>query len=93
MTYATETVIVRKLYLFVCNDTTPRSETVVDVTKWKLSVVRLLSSCKNVLYNFFIFSFFSQDNILLDVYCLLALMVGFRIISFLFLLRRSYKEQ
>ena len=30
---------------------------------------------------------------LLDIYCLIALLVGFRIISFLFLLRRAYKEQ
>ncbi|KAK2570404.1 Protein white [Acropora cervicornis] len=36
---------------------------------------------------------FKEDNMLLDIYCLLALLVGFRIISFLFLLRRAYKEQ
>jgi len=36
---------------------------------------------------------FNADNIWLDLYCLIALMVGFRIISFLFLLRRAYKEQ
>lgn len=36
---------------------------------------------------------FKEDNLLFDVYCLVALMVGFRLISFLFLLRRSYKQQ
>ncbi|RMX58452.1 hypothetical protein pdam_00022053 [Pocillopora damicornis] len=36
---------------------------------------------------------FKEDNLLFDVYCLIALMVGFRVLSFLFLLRRSYKQQ
>ncbi|XP_078378564.1 protein white-like isoform X2 [Oculina patagonica] len=36
---------------------------------------------------------FKEDNMLFDIYCLIALMVGFRFISFLFLLRRAYKEQ
>lgn len=39
------------------------------------------------------FAGFDEDNLLFDIYCLIALMVGFRIISFLFLLRRAYKEQ
>lgn len=36
---------------------------------------------------------FKEDNLLFDVYCLIALMVGFRVLSFLFLLRRSYQQQ
>ncbi|KAL9966624.1 hypothetical protein ACROYT_G024727 [Oculina patagonica] len=36
---------------------------------------------------------FDKDNLSFDIYCLLALLVGFRLISFLFLLRRAYKEQ
>ena len=36
---------------------------------------------------------FLQDNLLFDVYCLLALLVGFRLISYFFLLRRAYKDQ
>ncbi|KAJ7318627.1 ATPase [Desmophyllum pertusum] len=36
---------------------------------------------------------FKEDNMLFDIYCLIALLVGFRLISFLFLLRRAYKEQ
>ena len=43
--------------------------------------------------SFFLSFFFFQDNLLLDIYCLIALIVGFRIISYLFLLRRAYKEQ
>ena len=38
-------------------------------------------------------SFAFQDNLLFDVYIMIALMIGFRIISFLFLLMRAYKEQ
>ena len=38
-------------------------------------------------------SFAFQDNLLFDVYIMIALMVGFRIISFLFLLMRAYREQ
>ena len=35
---------------------------------------------------------FFQDNVLIDIYALLALTVAFRIISFLFLLRKAYKR-
>lgn len=38
-------------------------------------------------------SFAFQDNLLFDVYIMIALMIGFRIISFLFLLMRAYREQ
>lgn len=36
---------------------------------------------------------FKEDNLLFDIYCMLALLVGFRILSFLFLVRRANKEQ
>lgn len=39
------------------------------------------------------FQGFDADNLLFDVYIMIALMIGFRIISFLFLLMRAYKEQ
>ncbi|XP_073236643.1 protein white-like [Porites lutea] len=39
------------------------------------------------------FQGFDADNLLFDVYIMIALMIGFRIISFLFLLMRAYREQ
>ncbi|CAH3177689.1 unnamed protein product, partial [Porites evermanni] len=33
-----------------------------------------------------------KDNVMIDIYALLALAVGFRIISFLFLLRKAYRR-
>ncbi|CAH3142936.1 unnamed protein product [Porites evermanni] len=39
------------------------------------------------------FQGFDADNLLFDVYIMIALMIGFRIISFLFLLIRAYREQ